>query len=208
MGRPEGKTTESCSGRTAKTAAPEHLFCLPQFTSLAIREMALREPEDLSKIVAISNGFGDDKRRQGEQRRPSTTQFEQSESIAHFGFIRTQFPPPPMASIRPTASAAAAQLLRSASVTPITRRSMLAAAATPALRRLESSLTPAAPTTAAPAAPRAANNAPDYTAATDRATSYVSLRCEIFSRRDIMIGCSLLTDFSTIETSLLSRSAF
>ena len=80
-----------------------------------------------------------------------------------------------MASIRPTALAAAAQLLRIASVAPITRRPMLAAAATPALRRLESSLTPAAPKTPAPVAPGAANNAPDYTAATDRATSYVPL---------------------------------
>lgn len=74
-----------------------------------------------------------------------------------------------MASIR-TASAAA-RLLRSASVAPITGRPMLAAAATPALRRLESSLTPAPPKTDAPVTPRAANNAPDYTAHTDRATS-------------------------------------
>ncbi|KIH92260.1 NADH dehydrogenase (ubiquinone) Fe-S protein 4 [Sporothrix brasiliensis 5110] len=76
-----------------------------------------------------------------------------------------------MAAIRPTASAAAAQMLRSASVAPITRRPNVAAAATLALRRLESSLTPAPPKTAAPVTPRAANNAPDYTAHTDRATS-------------------------------------
>ncbi|CAK7218365.1 ndufs4 NADH dehydrogenase Fe-S protein subunit [Sporothrix curviconia] len=77
-----------------------------------------------------------------------------------------------MASIRPTASAAAAQLLRSASAAPITtRRPMLSAATAPALRRLQSSLTPATPEAAARVAPSTANNTPDYSAATDRATS-------------------------------------
>ncbi|CAK7239492.1 MAG: ndufs4 NADH dehydrogenase Fe-S protein subunit [Sporothrix thermara] len=76
-----------------------------------------------------------------------------------------------MASIRPTASAAAAQLLRTVSAAPITRRPMLSAAAAPAMRRLESSLTPATPQAAARVAPSTADNSPDYAAATDRATS-------------------------------------
>ena len=80
-----------------------------------------------------------------------------------------------MASIRPTASAAAAQLLRTGTIseTLAVRRPMLSSTTALALRRWESSLTPGTPQAAARVAPSTADNAPDYQAATDRATSYV-----------------------------------
>ncbi|CAK7274269.1 ndufs4 NADH dehydrogenase Fe-S protein subunit [Sporothrix epigloea] len=78
-----------------------------------------------------------------------------------------------MASIRPTASAAAAQLLKTGtfSATLAVRRPILSSTTALASRRWGSSLTPATPQAAARVAPSTADNAPDYQAATDRATS-------------------------------------
>ena len=81
-----------------------------------------------------------------------------------------------MAAMRPTASAAA-RLMRNAAA-PVAARPTLAMTAAPAMRRLESTLAPTKTEekpaqTAAPVVPRAKSNAPDYTAMTDRATSYV-----------------------------------
>ena len=105
-----------------------------------------------------------------------------------------------MASIRPTASAAAAQLLRTVSAAPITRRPMLSAAAAPAMRRLESSLTPATPQAAARVAPSTADNSPDYAAATDRATSYVALfRPRVERKLDAAIDAAVGVSYNCVD---------
>lgn len=75
-----------------------------------------------------------------------------------------------MAAMRP--ASAAARLVRAAA--PVAGRPTLMTA-TPAMRSFKSTLAPATteekPQTAAPVVPLAKNNAPDYTAMTDRATS-------------------------------------